>query len=46
MDGKLPLPQLKQPDSTTTPPRVVPATRNLVTEWITMSAPCSRGRTR
>src|SRR5690606_316067 len=45
--GNLPLPQSNRPDSTTTPPSVVPCPpRNLVAEWITMSAPCSIGRTR
>ena len=47
MRGKFPLPQSKRPDSTTTPPRVVPCPpRNFVAEWMTMSAPCSIGRHR
>src|SRR5450631_76189 len=45
--GNLPLPQSNLPDSTTTPPMVVPwPPRYLVTEWMTMSAPCSIGRQR
>ena len=47
MPGKLPLSQGNLPDSTTTPPIVVPwPPRYLVTEWTTMSAPCSNGRHR
>ena len=47
MDGNLPLSHGKRPDSTTTPPSVVPCPpRNFVAEWMTMSAPCSIGRIR
>jgi hypothetical protein len=39
--------QWNRPLSTTTPPRVVPwPPRNLVAEWMTMSAPHSNGRVR
>ena len=45
--GKRPFPQSNRPDSTITPPSVVPwPPRNLVTEWMTTSAPCSIGRHR
>ncbi len=47
MTGKRPLDQLKRPDSTTTPPMLVPwPPRNLVAECTTMSAPHSIGRHR
>src|SRR5699024_12334418 len=47
INGKLPLSQGNLPDSTTTPPIVVPwPPKNLVAEWITISAPCPSGRIR
>src|SRR5699024_8837370 len=47
ISGNFPLPQLNFPDSTTTPPIVVPCPpKNFVAEWMTMSAPCSIGRDR
>jgi hypothetical protein len=47
MPGNLPLSQGNLPDSTMTPPMVVPCPpRNLVAEWMTMSAPQASGRHR
>ena len=45
--GNLPLPQLNFPDSTITPPKVVPwPPKNFVAECRTISAPYSIGRTK
>jgi len=45
--GNLPLVQSNVPESTMTPPMLVPwPPIHLVAEWTTMSAPCSIGRQR